>query len=968
MGKMNLSYWSKLLWAKTPNKYRETDWPECSWLPLYLHMSDSLEIAKYLWRHWVPVFTKRIIARNPKVAEKIFLFLASLHDVGKATPVFQMKSEELWSYVSGNGLNARAISSDAKNKVPHDIAGHAIVYKVLSAPPYDYSSDEAESFAVIIGGHHGIAPDSGLLDDVPSYENHTGFKRREWVEVQRELFSYAVELSGIDLNDIENRKLSVQAQVILTGLVIMADWIASDDSLFPYHLGHELPRKETSVVYAARAWEHIQFPQHWQPDNIWEKIPVNEAFRQRFGLPPDALPRPIQKAVVDILQKVGDPGIMVIEAPMGEGKTEAALIAAEIMASKLSLGGVFMALPTQATTDGIFPRINQWISTLDDEEHTIYLAHGKARFNKEYMDLIDVFGNLNIWEDNEGAESDSENELRSRNKHQGAIALDWLQGRKKGILSDFVVGTVDQVLMGALKRRHLALRHLGLANKVIIIDEVHSYDAYMSHYLEMELEWLGALGVPVIILSATLPSQKRAAIVDAYMKTKRELKPDVVPLETGRGRKIQLKWSEARAYPLITYSDKTKISYEEIASSDRNTRVGIKFIDDSTLPQIVEGCIEDGGCICILHNTIKRAQETAMQLSDYFDENDVELFHAHFLANDRYSKEDELRSKLGRGGERPKIYIVVGTQVLEQSLDVDFDLLITDIAPIDLIIQRIGRLHRHKRNTRPKRLLNAMCMICGVTAIDDIPKFDSGAEAIYGRYLLEMTYARLMDREEINLPDDISDLVENVYGDIDDIIPESWKADIAEARRAYGNRIDEKRKKAKPFRIQSITQIDTLTDWLNTSVSDSDAHAEATVRDTSDSIEVVVVQKKDDGRLYLLPWAGKKEGIAGAKIPTERTPERALAYVIAGCTVNLPQILCTPYRINRVISEIEKSALPYIENWQDSYWLNGELVLILDEKFETEIAGFNLCYDKKWGLSATPTGTGKEPGKSEDGE
>jgi CRISPR-associated endonuclease/helicase Cas3 len=240
-----------------------------------------------------------------------------------------------------------------------------------------------------------------------------------------------------------------------------------------------------------------------------------------------------------------------------------------------------------------------------------------------------------------------------------------------------------------------------------------------------------------------------------------------------------------------------------------------------------------------------------------------------------------------------------------------------------------------------------------VTNEGGLPKFDTGSEAIYGRYLLEMTYARLRDVAEINLPDDISDIVQDVYGEPGVTIPESWQIDIDEAYRKHTNRINEKRTKADAFRIRHIEESDTLINWLNISAGDSDACAEATVRDTSDSIEVIVVQQKQDRRIFLLPWIGEKFELKGMEIPTDKTPDDTLSGIVAGCTVNLPYVLCVPDRINCVIMEIEENALPYVEHWQTSYWLRGALILMLDENFETEISGFKLHYDRDWGLSAT---------------
>ena len=217
------------------------------------------------------------------------------------------------------------------------------------------------------------------------------------------------------------------------------------------------------------------------------------------------------------------PGLIIVEAPMGEGKTEAALAMAEIIAKKNGHTGLFFALPTQATSDGIFPRVVKWlekVSLNEGSSKTIFLSHSRSEFNKTYAE-IPLSSNCS-----------SEDRL---------IIHEWFYGKKKRILSDIVVGTIDQILMAGLKRKHLPMRHLGLCNKVVVIDEVHAYDAYMGNYLEKCLMWLSSFNVPVILLSATLPIARRKKLVDAYMN--------------GRGLNAKGEtWETDIRYPLITFT------------------------------------------------------------------------------------------------------------------------------------------------------------------------------------------------------------------------------------------------------------------------------------------------------------------------------------------------------------------------------------------------------------------------------
>ena len=234
--------------------------------------------------------------------------------------------------------------------------------------------------------------------------------------------------------------------------------------------------------------------------------------------------------------KTEKPGIFIVEAPMGIEKTEAALVTCEQLAYKTDRNGLFFGLPTQATSDGIFPRIKSWLTSIKSElkdNISLRLVHGKAYLNDEFTSLA---RNINI----DGEENEN------------IIINEWFSGSKKTSLDDFVVGTVDQFLLLALKQKHLPLRHLGFGKKVVVIDEVHAYDAYMNQYLLEAIQWMGAYRVPVVILSATLPEERRIKLLINYM--------------IGMGKKWKkserVKRDESlktTSYPLITYNDGDEI-------------------------------------------------------------------------------------------------------------------------------------------------------------------------------------------------------------------------------------------------------------------------------------------------------------------------------------------------------------------------------------------------------------------------
>jgi CRISPR-associated endonuclease/helicase Cas3 len=927
---------AKAIWAKKTKSSQEQEW-----LPLLMHMSDAAEVARLVWHHWLPSGTKRKIARGMSFTQvdaadfedaalPCFVFLAAGHDFGKATPAFQGKlgiselDEMLRKQLTDAGL-------PLANNIHSREARHYWASQLI-LEQHEFS----RKLAVILGGHHGQPPSYYQLNDLrTAYQNDLGWKKGQeaWRSVQQVFLSNALELAGVSMQEAQSWQPDITAQVLLSGLVIMVDWIASNEQHFPYI--DFCTRIQSSAKRAEAAWMDINLPEFWNPDNAWEWMGT-KFFKKRFGIDK---PRPIQISVLNLLGAVSRPGIVIIEAPMGEGKTEAALAAAELLANKTKRSGVFFALPTQATANGLFLRICSWIERLEDGvEHAVKLAHGKADLNELYKKLqtatVEMEGFSVGGEENEETGDDT------------IVVHEWFSGRKKGMLADFVIGTIDQVLMGGLKQKHLALRHLGLANKVVILDECHAYDAYMSQYLYKVLNWLGAYEVPVIVLSATLPGDKRKELIDAYLNRESlpervydpifdKEKPETSPWPT---------WAATGDYPIITFTDSAEVYQEKISGEQRPLEVVLKELpDEDQIVAVLEDMLSEGGCAGIIVNTVKRAQNITRILRQFFGEN-VQLLHSRFIAMDRAQKEQDLFAQLGvdseHQGKRPQRCIVVGTQIFEQSCDLDFDILISDICPMDLLIQRIGRLHRHQR-TRPPKLCQARCFITGINDSG----FDRGAEHIYGTYLLMNT--RVLLPSKITLPDDIPRLVQEAYKPEGLPMTLELPLDYEAAKEKQEHKLADKKARAATFQISNPYRgMGDLVGWLDTSISDdpSGKRGEAAVRDTEDSLEVLVLQRCGK-EYYMLPWLSK---FKGRKIPSHGPPEIELARAIAECSIQLPRELC--WKMNDTIKELEKIALYELREWQRSPWLKGELFLILDEHLSTELCGYHLQYDQRYGL------------------
>ena len=858
------------------------------WLPLYMHLEDTAGIMRHLVDEYIPKSFCCSCGIEQKLFLKTAVFLAYIHDIGKSIISFQYKIlksvPDRRSILEHCGL----VFPDYYDKekiagTPHALAGEVIL-RFFGCPG---------GVAAVVGAHHGMPTATGDLNgqnlnnsqrDMVGYRNYFGDTpgNREILEpVWKEIINQA--LKRANLSSVEELpELSRGAQMLYSALLIMADWIASNTEFFPLlDVEKDEPDNNPYPQRIEQGWEKAGFTEMWQScRNTYSET----AFKQSFGFSPST----VQKEILHILENTDNPGLCIIEAPMGCGKTEAALASAEILAAKLDKNGIFFGLPSQATANGIFPRIIGWAEKQSEEiYHSVQLNHGSAELN-------DVFGNIHRGIPDE--ETDS-----------GLIVNSWFCDRKKACLADFVTATVDQMLMMALKRKHVMLLHLGLAEKVVIIDEVHAYDAYMSRYLERALQWLGAYHTPVILLSATLPASKRVSLCKAYLGL----------------NKIDDDIESNIAYPLLTLTEGQTVRQFALPYNGAHKTVEIKTCCTDDIFELVRNVVDNGGCVGVIVNTVKRSQNVAERIELETDAQ-VLLYHAQFIIPDRAKKEEELLSRIGKKSrtEQRKGLAVVGTQVLEQSLDIDFDLLITDICPMDLLLQRIGRLHRHNRTDRPRLVEKAVCYVI----TDEVE--GAGTKEIYGEWLLEETLKYLPS--SITLPDDISPLVQTVYK----------ASDNSREFEEYKNNQDIKRGKASAFLLNKPKGKD-IHGLLDCNVKDS--LAEASVRDGLASVEVLVMRKFVDNSIHFLPH--RFDGAKVSENPSEEECRR-----IAEQKLRLPSIFSAKWSVDKTISELESGCMEYIESWQKSYLLKGQLVLFLDEYMEGELLGYTIHYSYEKGL------------------
>ncbi|MBE1877456.1 CRISPR-associated endonuclease Cas3'' [Myceligenerans pegani] len=1021
-----------------------------TWLPLIQHMEDSAAVAGRLWDRWLPAQLKRVLIDalpaddvgegfpdGEAAARALLVFVAGAHDVGKATPAFQVK-------VSGadhsHGELARrvresiglAVEIPNYSELPHGRAGQVIVQRWLRE---SFGWDDVAYRAVgsVIGAHYGV-PSSTREVDVAA-------RRREllgedaWRETQDSLLNDLIARHGLTphLESWASLRLTGTALMTLSGLVIAADWIASSTWLFP-----QAPIEDDVVRFDDRArleaaWRKLRFPAPWSA--LDQGSDATTMLRERFELPQRAVARPLQAAALECARSMDLPGLLILEAPTGDGKTEAALLAAEILAARTGASGVFVALPTQATSDAMFARFLKWLARVpstvsaadpdaplvaqEAEQRAVYLAHGKSRLDPVFRMLR--AGKADREEYAVASGIDDADDVAARRPHDShalrgeAYVNWWFSDPKRGVLADFVVGTIDQGLFTSLQARHVVLRHLAMARKVVVLDEIHSYDAYMNRYLSSALEWFGAYGIPVVALSATLPSGLREELVQAYRKGRESRTSTPVPQRDTPPRAVQPR--RRRRTESLTAASPTSapapakqavvrdvavadeptsfIGYDKagvrhrlgVGSSGRSVTIDLERIGDGPeelvatvaealgLERQADGTWrgEPTGCALVLRNTVRRAREAARLLARVLDPQHpdadprrlVRLHHSQFITMDRQINDDELRRELGPPGEptevddgrreRPRARVVVATQVAEQSLDIDVDFLVTDLAPIDLLLQRMGRLHRHSRpvSHRPARLARPRCVITGVDWNRDIgmPK-PTQATKIYDAAAQLRSIAVLDEVFEgtgvVWIPQDLGPFVERAYGGQ---IPGrgEWRDVIAKADATSQRERQKQEGRARSYLLASPRQVTTLDGLLEHHAGEAERDGRARVRDTQDSIEVLLVEAQD-GR-YRIP-SSNPSPLDGQWVVPDFADEPEIALALARCSVRVPLHVTQEDNGEALLNALEKH---YHHPWQSVPELKGQLVLPLETGRDGRpipVAGHVFTYNSRDGLEA----------------
>lgn len=664
------------------------------------HAKVSGIVAKCVYQRYLSegdrLLLRKWLHRPDEQVASFIAYLVSLHDIGKIEALFQEKSPEQAECLKKYGMYV-----DQRNyeNVRHERTSNIIMQNIWRAQAQERRA--VKTFAEILGAHHqGKHGKEGS----PNRDGWRTLQNELEIQMRNLFLGETLEIPAVE------KGLEAKIQALLLGITILSDWIASGKVFSDAEAWISTEHAEKMIVEKTEAFlqesQLAPCPETWASTfcGVWPNIP-------QVGM------RPLQAEMERVFhENKGRYRVILVEAPMGEGKTEAGLYAAVQMMKQWRKDGFYVALPTAATSNQMVERMRALLQE-NSIDSTVRLLHSMAW-------LTDTQVTEQMYSEEE------QNEIHR-----------WLAPVRRGLLGQYAVGTVDQAMLAATTAKYGVLRLLGLSNKVLVIDEIHSYDVYMMEIIVRLLEWCKALEIPVVMLSATLPPELKEKLLRPYTKH-----------------------SATQRYPAITaVSEDEQLEVYPIQHTVKTRTVTVKLVpclhDPERIAKLAVEQVKHGGCICVLMNTMGDAQAVYQATKRLFD-GDLMLFHAQFPVKRRAELENQCIRKFGKDkSSRPKQAILVATQVVEQSLDVDFDGMITAVAPIDLLIQRMGRIFRHEDTPRPKEIPGPVQWVL----VPDAEQEFGANEAIYPPCLLRQTIHLLEQRRTVRIPEDLAELVAKGY-------------------------------------------------------------------------------------------------------------------------------------------------------------------------------------------------------------
>lgn len=681
--------------------------------------------------------------------------IAACHDLGKVSPTFYLKIRKPCVEGSLPPLQNR----DYDGLDESQWGGHAGVSQAAAI-----AMGVPSLLAEVLGQHHGSRPSlGGRLADCEV------FGGPPW---QAERVKLVNALKDALQADWPSQISLLQAR-ILAGLTSVADWIGSGPHF-------ENPAEDWQPRIA-QALDDAGF--------VSPRIRSDLSFMELFGF----APRGIQQSLFD---SITGPGVYILEAPMGQGKTEAALYAAYRLMASGQASGIYFALPTQLTSNKLYERFVPFLQTMlqpDCIHQQGLLLHGMAWLVNTQMG------------------------------EEGRPGGEWFAQAKRGLLAPFAVGTVDQALMAVMNVKHGFVRAFGLADKVVILDEVHSYDLYTGTILQQLVSQLRDWGCTVIILSATLTQARREQLLQAKVTRQDYPLISALPLDAPAVSEIPAEAPPVRQCAIHRLNDYS-VAFDEALHR-----------------------AEQGQQVLWVENTVAEAQAVYQTLAARADNLGVAcgLLHSRFTHSQRQQNEDHWVRLFGKHGWPQRAAqgrILVGTQVLEQSLDIDADFLISRFAPTDLMLQRLGRLWRHEQTPRADSARAEAWLLAPdiASAITDPYTAFGPSAAVYSPYVLCRSLQSWQAISCLTLPDNIRPLLEASYVErVEEGEMARWQYELAngEPRQPY------RRKGTQALQRLALATLATA----GTTESDTNPSTRYSEQDTQDVLLLRGIRQLDDG-------------------------------------------------------------------------------------------------------------------------
>ncbi len=701
-------------------------------------------------------------------------FLLALHDIGKFADSFQNLNPLLRQSLKGDRSSRAYV-------LRHDTLGWLAWIKSLKPtwvatglihaplhPRRRRSELPVEPWIKAVVGHHGQPPGETVMEPPKDYFDESA-DYTAMSEFCKDLIP--IMLSGESAFPEMSVSAARNSSWWLAGLAVYCDWLGSNTDYFSYQ------RPETSLKdywsYARGRADNALLSTGMHQRKPSNSINLADLIELDTG--DELKATPLQAAMGDWDLSDGQQ-LFILEDVTGAGKTEAAMLITHALMKSGQGDGMYFGLPTMATANGMYARMRKQYRKLfcEDAQPSLILAHGASKLSAEFRNSVLPSQNKNTEPYGDGTES------------AGGYCNAWLaDNRKKALLADVGVGTIDQVLLSILPARHQVLRLLGLMGKILIVDEVHACDPYMHELLCALLQAHARSGGSAILLSATLPEAQRQALLEAYAK--------------GRDWSVQRITHQQKApYPLISNLSASGLREQEVETRSSVRRfVKVEMISDSVaIESVIEAAITEGRCVCWIRNTVVDAIESWEALKSAHPGWQIDLFHARFAHGDRLVIEELVRDDFGKKSthESRKGRLVIATQVVEQSLDLDFDVLVTDLAPVDRVIQRAGRLCRHARDIygnlasgQDQRGTPVLYVYSPVVTdnpdADWLASFFPKAQKVYAHHgQLWLTARVLQQQGGFQMPEDARHLIEDVYGNYaQSVIPDALVARSLEA-------------------------------------------------------------------------------------------------------------------------------------------------------------------------------------------